>query len=92
MIIIAQGLLISLNGIITSKLKVPFNQICYAVNKSKEIREKTKDEIISDITEINEHFKETFKFFGMLTIADQLQKIYLGVMKNSEIPNNAEED
>ena len=72
---LCRGVLFSLDGIITSRLKAPFGQICYSINKSEEVSEKHKDKIIEKITESNEHCKETFKKFGVLTIANEMRKI-----------------
>ncbi|CAJ0890165.1 10201_t:CDS:2 [Entrophospora sp. SA101] len=69
---VIQGLLFSLDGFVTALLKSPFNQMCYAINKSEGISNKKKDYIITKATESNEHCKETLKKFGIITIAGQL--------------------
>ncbi|CAG8848175.1 34276_t:CDS:1, partial [Gigaspora margarita] len=69
-----QGGLFSLDGKITTYLKSPFGQICFAINKSKLIEGEEADEIVEDLTEINEQCKETLKKFGVLTLAQRLLK------------------
>jgi hypothetical protein len=64
------------DGLVTSWLKSPFSQICYSINKSG-IDDSQSDEIITLMTEINEHFKETFKKFGILTVSSDLIDFYL---------------
>src|SRR6185369_12525713 len=70
--IMLQGLLFTLDGLVTSLLKSPFNQMCYAINKAEGIPDKKKDHMITKATESNEHCKETLKKFGIITIAGQL--------------------
>src|SRR5215208_908121 len=70
--IILQGLLFTLDGFVTSLLKSPFNQMCYAINKAEGIPDKKKDYMITKATESNEHCKETLKKFGIITIAGEL--------------------
>lgn len=70
-LIFIRGLMFCADGLVTSWLKSPFGQICYSINKSG-IDNEMADEIITLMTEINEHFKETFKKFGILTISGDL--------------------
>jgi len=79
-----RGILFSLDGFITAQLKTPFGQICYFINKSEEIEEEDKDRIISQITESNEHCKETFKKFGVLTIANEVNKVCRTLKKDEK--------
>lgn len=72
---VIQGILFSMDGIVTSLLKSPFNQMCYAVNKTEKISYKVKDNIIAKATESNEHCKETLKKFGILTICGEVARI-----------------
>jgi hypothetical protein len=74
---IIQGLLFSLDGFVTSLLKSPFQQMCYAVNMTKEISNQDKDYIITRATESNEHCKETLKKFGILTITGELLGVFI---------------
>jgi len=78
---ILQGLLFSLDGFVTSLLKSPFNQMCYAINKAEGIPDNKKDNIITKATESNEHCKETLKKFGIITIAAQLTRTFIKIMK-----------
>ena len=71
-IVFLRGGLFSLDGLVTSWLKTPFNQICYIINKTEEMEIEKKDRIILKITESNEHCKETFKKFGVLTMSSEL--------------------
>jgi len=84
-----RGFLFSADGFITAQLKAPFGQICFFINKSEEIDEKTRDQMIEKITESNEHCKETFKKFGVLAIAAEtvkiLEKMDLDTSKKSDI-------
>src|SRR3954447_24867453 len=75
--IILQGLLFTLDGFVTSLLKSPFNQMCYAINKAEGIPDKKKDYIITKATESNEHCKETLKKFGIITIVGELAKVFI---------------
>ena len=75
-VIIIRGLMFCADGLVTSWLKSPFSQICYSVNKSGIDHDKA-DKIITLMTEVNEHFKETFKKFGILTISTELMDFYL---------------
>ena len=87
-LIIFRGLLFSADGFVSSRLKTPFGQICYAINKSDEISEEDKDNLVNEITESNEHCKETFKKFGVLTLvaeADKIFSIFLDDKSNSSI-------
>lgn len=72
-----QGFLFSLDGLVTSLLKSPFNQMCYAINKSKLVPDVIKDYIITKATESNEHCKETMKKFGIIAIASQLNYTFI---------------
>jgi hypothetical protein len=74
---IIQGLLFSLDGWVTALLKSPFQQMCYAVNMTKEINNQDKDYIITKATESNEHCKETLKKFGILTITVEIAKVFI---------------
>jgi len=78
---ILQGLLFSLDGFVTSLLKSPFNQMCYAINKAEGISDKKKDYIITKATESNEHCKETLKKFGIITIAAELTMAFITITK-----------
>jgi hypothetical protein len=71
------GLLFSLDGFVTSLLKTPFQQMCYALNLNKQISDEDKDYIVSKLTESNEHCKETLKKFGILTITAELIKAFI---------------
>jgi len=42
LVVLVQGGLYSLDGIITAKLKTPFGQMCFAVNKYEGFSEKKK--------------------------------------------------
>ena len=74
-IIIVRGLMFCADGLVTSWLKSPFSQICYSVNKSG-IDDRQADKIITLMTEVNEHFKETFKKFGILTVSKDLMDFF----------------
>ncbi|CAG8745706.1 23228_t:CDS:2 [Racocetra persica] len=76
-IAILQGLLFSLDGFVTALLKSPFNQMCYAINKSEGIPYKKKRHIITLATRSNEHCKETLKKMGMLTIVIEMIRIFI---------------
>ncbi|CAG8456143.1 26253_t:CDS:2 [Gigaspora margarita] len=76
-IAILQGLLFSLDGFVTALLKSPFNQMCYAINKSEGIPYKKKRLIITLATRSNEHCKETLKKMGMLTIVTEMIRIFI---------------
>ncbi|CAG8744845.1 13191_t:CDS:1, partial [Cetraspora pellucida] len=76
-IAILQGLLFSLDGFVTALLKSPFNQMCYAINKSEGIPYKKKRSIITLATRSNEHCKETLKKMGMLTIVTEMIRIFI---------------
>ncbi|CAG8802294.1 19782_t:CDS:2, partial [Racocetra persica] len=76
-IAILQGLLFSLDGFVTALLKSPFNQMCYAINKSEGIPYKKKRNIITLATRSNEHCKETLKKMGMLTIVNEMIRIFI---------------
>jgi len=76
-IALLQGLLFSLDGVVTSLLKAPFNQMCYAINKAERIDDKKKDYVITKATESNEHCKETLKKFGILTIGAEVVKVLI---------------
>lgn len=90
---LGRGCLFSMDGFITAQLKAPFGQICFFINKSEEIGEQTKDQMIEKITESNEHCKETFKKFGILAIANETVKILtkmdldISTKKNSDPKN-----
>ncbi|CAG8516240.1 9090_t:CDS:2 [Scutellospora calospora] len=74
---IIQGLLFSLDGFVTSLLKSPFQQMCYAINLTEGISNLDKDYIIARATESNEHCKETLKKFGILTITGELLRVFI---------------
>ncbi|RHZ35489.1 hypothetical protein [endosymbiont GvMRE of Glomus versiforme] len=82
--ILIQGLLFSLDGFVTALLKSPFNQMCFAVNKTEGISDKKKDFIITKATESNEHCKETLKKFGIITIATELFKSFIKSQKEEK--------
>jgi hypothetical protein len=83
--VLVQGLLFSLDGFVTALLKSPFNQMCFAINKTEGISDKKKDYIITKATESNEHCKETLKKFGIITIAVELLKSFIKVtIKNNK--------
>ena len=86
LVVLVQGGLYSLDGIITAKLKTPFGQMCFAVNKYEGFSEKKKDIIVNEITESSEHCKETFKKFGMLTMTTELVSFLIKITddKSSE--------
>jgi hypothetical protein len=64
-----------MDGFVSSLLKSPFNQMCYAINKAEGISYKRRDNIITKATESNEHCKETLKKFGILTISTEVIRI-----------------
>jgi len=72
---IIQGILFCMDGVVSALLKSPFNQMCYAINKTEGINYKKKDSIITKATESNEHCKETLKKFGILTISTEVIRI-----------------
>ncbi|WNE41337.1 MAG: hypothetical protein AM1032_000077 [Mycoplasmataceae bacterium] len=83
-LVLIRGLMFCADGLVTSWLKSPFSQICYSINKSG-IDDHQSDEIITLMTEINEHFKETFKKFGILTVSTDLLDFYFSEMLPSSI-------
>lgn len=84
-LVLTRGLMFCADGLVTSWLKSPFSQICYSINKSG-IDDHQSDEIITLMTEINEHFKETFKKFGILTVSTDLLDFYfLEMLPKSDI-------
>ncbi|CAG8507237.1 7582_t:CDS:2 [Ambispora gerdemannii] len=80
---LCQGLLFSVDGFVTSLLKSPFNQMCYAINKAEGIPDKKKDYIITKATESNEHCKETLKKFGIITIVVELSRVFIQTDKEN---------
>jgi hypothetical protein len=84
-----RGGMFSADGVVTSLLKTPFSQMCYAVNTAPIFSAKLKDEIISQATESNEHCKETLKKFGILAITDQIRKQFLLVAEETNKFDNA---
>lgn len=84
-----QGFLFCLDGFVTAWLKAPFNQMCYAVNKAseEEISYENKDYIIRKATESNEHCKETLKKFGILTITQELIRVFVLWQPAGDEPN-----
>jgi len=79
-----QGLLFSMDGRVTALLKSPFGQMCYTINKAEGITDKQKDYIVTKATESNEHCKETLKKFGIITIIQELAKVFIKVDKESK--------
>jgi len=77
-----QGILFSLDGFVTALLKSPFGQMCYAINKAEGISDEKKDYIINKATESNEHCKETLKKFGIITIVQELAKVFIAADKS----------
>ena len=73
--VILQGAFYSLDGIVTSLLKTPFGQLCFLVNNFKEISEERRRIIVHSVTESNEHCKETFKKFGVLTMGLEINTL-----------------
>src|SRR4051794_13468343 len=53
--------------------------MCYAVNDAseKEISYNEKDYIIKKATESNEHCKETLKKFGIITISQEIIRVFV---------------
>jgi hypothetical protein len=76
-VILSQGIFFCLDGWVTSLLKAPFNQMCYAINKAEGIEDKEKDYIITKLTESNEHCKETLKKFGILAVSGELVRVFI---------------
>ncbi|WNE41178.1 MAG: Lipoprotein signal peptidase [Mycoplasmataceae bacterium] len=76
-VIITQGIFFCLDGWVTSLLKAPFNQMCYAINKAEGIDDKQKDYIITKLTESNEHCKETLKKFGIMAVSGELARVFI---------------
>jgi len=85
LVVLVQGGLYSLDGIITAKLKTPFGQMCFAVNKYEGFSEKKKDIIVNEITESSEHCKETFKKFGMLTMTTELVSFLIKITDDKSL-------
>jgi hypothetical protein len=75
--VLLKGILFSIDGFVTSLLKSPFNQMCYAINQSKLIVQKEKDLLITMATESNEHCKETLKKFGVISLISELFKAFI---------------
>ena len=67
----------SVDGFVTSMLKTPFSQMCYAINTDPTLDHNIKDNIISLATESNEHCKETLKKFGILAITEEIVKVLI---------------
>jgi hypothetical protein len=61
--------------------------MCYAINDvgEEEISYSKKDYIIKKATESNEHCKETLKKFGILTITQELVRVFLFREKAGDI-------
>ncbi len=78
-----RGLVFCIDGFVSASLKSPFGQITYSINKLG-IRNSESDEIVTILTEINEHFKETFKKFGVFKIAVDLFHICNSLMSAKE--------
>src|SRR3954449_11118339 len=72
-----QGTLFCLDGWVTALLKSPFNQMCYTINRAEGIDDKKKDYIIKKATESNEHCKETLKKFGIITISQEIIRVFV---------------
>lgn len=72
--VLFQGSIYLADGLISSLLKTPFGQINYAINKSG-LDDEVADNLVAQITEVNEHFKETFKKFGIISVSQSLKKI-----------------
>lgn len=80
-VIVTQGIFFCLDGWVTSLLKSPFNQMCYAINKAEGIDDKQRDYIITKLTESNEHCKETLKKFGILAVSGELARVFIRAQK-----------
>ncbi|CAG8538128.1 23902_t:CDS:10, partial [Racocetra persica] len=87
-IILIRGVLFCLDGIVTSKLKFPLGQICFVINNCKLLVKNEKEAIIEDITEANEHCKETLKKFGALTVGDEVRGV-LKIIRKTEQPGGS---
>jgi hypothetical protein len=74
LIVIFKGLMYCVDGLVASWLKAPFAQMCHSINSSGLDYYQSND-ITELLTEINEHFKETFKKFGVLTICAEASTI-----------------
>lgn len=74
---LAVGLMYCVDGWVTSLLKGPFNQLAFTINKLDSISYDRRDYLITKATETNEHFKETFKKFGILTISVEFINFYI---------------
>jgi len=74
---LSRGIMFSIDGFVTSLLKTPFNQMCYAINKSDLLSDKQKDYVITRATESNEHCKETMKKFGIISITTELTRVII---------------
>ena len=72
---VIRGLFFVLDGKVTSLLKSPFSQLCYAINQAKIIDNEIKDNLITKLTESIEFSKDTLKRFGMLGITVDLLKV-----------------
>ncbi|MCE8164083.1 MAG: hypothetical protein I3273_06745 [Candidatus Moeniiplasma glomeromycotorum] len=91
LVAVVRGLLFSLDGFVTSLLKTPFNQMCYAINKAEGIDKKKKNHIITKATESNEHCKETLKKFGILNIGIELISLIAFLIEDSPLKKGIEE-
>lgn len=80
-IIIFKGLMYCVDGLVASWLKAPFAQMCHSINSSGLDYHQSND-ITELLTEINEHFKETFKKFGVLTICAEASTILADIADN----------
>lgn len=86
---IIKGFTFCADGFVSSLLKTPFGQICYAINKSG-VNDDFADKLVNKITEINENFKETFKKFGILNASEEVISVtsaFLSHFKKKEIPS-----
>jgi hypothetical protein len=59
----------------------------FAVNKSELLLDEEKERIIEDITESNEHCKENFKRFGVLTMSDEVKSVVYAITKPDKTGN-----
>lgn len=78
--VIAKGLMYCIDGLVASWLKAPFGQICHSINASGLDHSEAND-IVELLTEINEHFKETFKKFGVMTIGNEVTELVFSCIK-----------
>jgi hypothetical protein len=72
-LVLDKGLILCVDGIVSSWLKTPFGQLCYSINKSG-IGDNEKDEMIINLTGGNEGFREVFRKYGTGSLSDMPQK------------------